>query len=48
MPKFQPGDYVKAEFQDEATGESEWMWVLVDSCDDEAGILFGSGLRACC
>ena len=28
MPKFQPGDYVKAEFQDEATGESEWMWVV--------------------
>jgi hypothetical protein len=25
MPKFQPGDYVKAEFKDEATGESEWM-----------------------
>ena len=23
------------------TGESEWMWVQVDSCDDEAGLLFG-------
>ena len=41
MPRFQPGDYVKAEFMDEATGESEWMWVQVDSCDDEGGILFG-------
>jgi hypothetical protein len=41
MPKFQPGDYVKAEFKDEATGESEWMWVQVDSCDDEAGVIFG-------
>jgi len=41
MPKFQPGDYVKAEFQDEVAGESEWMWVQVDSCDDEAGLLFG-------
>ena len=41
MPKFQPGDYVKAEFKDEVTGESEWMWVQVDSCDDEAGLLFG-------
>ena len=41
MPKFQSGDYVKAEFQDEVTGESEWMWVQVDSCDDEAGLLFG-------
>jgi uncharacterized protein YegJ (DUF2314 family) len=41
MPRFQPGDYVKAEFKDEETGESEWMWVVVDSCDDEAGVLFG-------
>ena len=41
MPKFQPGDYVKAEFKDEDTGESEWMWVVVDSCDDETRVLFG-------
>jgi len=41
MPKFRPGDYVKAEFKDEGTGESEWMWVVVDSCDDDAGVLFG-------
>ena len=41
MPRFQPGDYVKAEFKDEATGESEWMWVVVDSCDDGEGVLFG-------
>jgi len=41
MAKFQPGDYVKAEFKDEGTGESEWMWVVVDSCDDEEGVLFG-------
>jgi hypothetical protein len=41
MAKYQPGDYVKAEFKDEATGESERMWVVVDSCDDEEGVLFG-------
>ncbi len=41
MPKFQPGDYVKAEFRDDVTGESEWMWVQVDSCDDEERVLFG-------
>ena len=41
MAKYQPGDYVKAEFKDEATGESEWMWVVVDSCDDGKGVLFG-------
>ena len=32
---------VKAEFRDEATGESEWMWVVVDSCDDGEGVIFG-------
>ncbi len=41
MPRFQPGDYVKAEFKGETSGESEWMWVVVDSCDDGAGVLFG-------
>jgi hypothetical protein len=41
MAKYQPGDYVKAEFKDEGSGESEWMWVVVDSCDDEEGVLFG-------
>ena len=41
MPRLQPGDYVKAEFKDEATGEGERMWVQVDSCDDEAGLQFG-------
>ena len=41
MPRFQPGDYVKAEFKNEATGEAEWMWVVVDSCDDKEGVLFG-------
>ena len=41
MPRFQSGDYVKVEFKDDVTGESERMWVVVDSCDDEAGVLFG-------
>ncbi len=41
MPRFHPGDYVKAEFKDDASGESKWMWVVVDSCDDGAGVLFG-------
>ncbi len=40
MPRFQPGDYVKARFKDDLTGESEWMWVVVSS-DDEEGVLFG-------
>jgi len=41
MPRFQPGDFVKVEFKDERTGECERMWVVVDSCDDEGGVLFG-------
>jgi uncharacterized protein YegJ (DUF2314 family) len=41
VPKFHSGDYVKAEFKGDVTGESEWMWVVVDSCDDRAGVLFG-------
>ena len=41
MPKYQPGDYVKVEFSDEATGIGEWMWVRVDRCDDEGRLVFG-------
>jgi hypothetical protein len=41
MAKFQPGDYVKAEFKDEDTGESELMLVVVESCDGGEGVLFG-------
>lgn len=41
MPRFQPGDYAKAEFKDEKTGGSERMWVVVDSCDDGEGVLLG-------
>jgi len=41
MLKFQPGDYVKAEFMDEETGKSERMWVQVIFCDDDATVLFG-------
>jgi len=35
------GDYVKAEFTDKRTGESEWMWVKVDRADDDRRVLFG-------
>lgn len=39
--KYAPGDFVKAEFRDDETGESEWMWVQVKSCDDERRVIFG-------
>lgn len=41
MASNQPGDYVKAEFRNDKTGESEWMWVRVDSCNEESQIVFG-------
>lgn len=41
MPRYEVGDYVKAEFRDERSSESEWMWVRVDSCDDENRLVLG-------
>ena len=41
MAKYKSGDYLKVEFRDDQTGESEWMRVRVDSCDDEKQIVFG-------
>lgn len=41
MAKYSAGDYVKVEFRNDATGESEWMWVQVDSCDDRMQLIFG-------
>jgi hypothetical protein len=41
MPRYEPGDYVKVEFKDENTGDSEWMWVKVSSCDERNNLLFG-------
>jgi uncharacterized protein YegJ (DUF2314 family) len=39
---YDPGDYIKAEFKDDQTGESEWMWVNVQSSDDVQRVLFGT------
>jgi hypothetical protein len=38
---YEPGDYIKAEFCDDRTGESEWMWVKVSSSDDDRQVVFG-------
>jgi hypothetical protein len=40
-PAYQPGDFVKVEFPDEATGIGEWMWVRITRCDEEKQLLFG-------
>jgi uncharacterized protein YegJ (DUF2314 family) len=41
MAAYEQGDYIKVEFKDDDTGESEWMWVRVDYADDEERVVFG-------
>ena len=41
MAAYRPGDCVKVELTDERTGESEWLWVVVDYCDDDKRLVFG-------
>ena len=36
------GRYIKAQFRDGETGESEWMWVLVTGSDDASRVVFGT------
>jgi hypothetical protein len=38
---YEPGDYVKVEFPDEATGVGEWMWVRLEVCDDKRKLVYG-------
>jgi hypothetical protein len=41
MGKYRTGDHIKFEISGERPGGSEWMWLLVDHCDDEQEIVFG-------
>lgn len=41
MASYEKGDFIKVEFVDEGTGESEWMWVKVDRRDDPKRIVYG-------
>jgi len=41
MGRYKRGDFVKVEIRDEASGENEWLWVLVDDSDDEKRLVFG-------
>ena len=41
MGKYSKGDHLKIEVTDPASGEIEWMWLLVDECDDNARQVFG-------
>jgi hypothetical protein len=35
------GDYLKVEFRDEQSGQSEWMWVCVETDDPARRVVFG-------
>ena len=42
MGKYKKGDHVKIEVRDEQFGGiGEWMWLLVESSDDEKQLVFG-------
>lgn len=41
MGKYSKGDHVKIEVVNEESGESEWMWLLVEYCDDVERVVFG-------
>ena len=40
MP-IEAGDYIKAVFADETSGEREWMWVRVERADEQQKVVFG-------
>jgi len=42
MPRYERGDYVKAEFAGEGGMPGEWMWVRVSRCDEEKQLVFGA------
>ena len=41
MGRYSKGEHVKFEVVSEQSGESEWMWMLVDRSDDERKLVFG-------
>lgn len=41
MTKYERGDYIKFEMKDDKTGECEWLWMCVETCDDANRFVFG-------
>jgi uncharacterized protein YegJ (DUF2314 family) len=41
MGRYGKGEHVKIEVEDDQSGESEWMWLLVDHSDDDQRLVFG-------
>ena len=40
------GEHVKFEAVSEQSGESEWMWLLVDRSDDDKGLVSAGWIRS--
>lgn len=41
MGRYLKGDHVKIEVSDAVSGDSEWVWILVDHSDDGQQLVFG-------
>jgi hypothetical protein len=41
MGRYSKGEHVKFEVVSAQSGESEWMWLLVDRSDDDRKVVFG-------
>ena len=41
MGRYSRGDHVKIEVVNENSGESEWVWLLVERRDDAGRLVFG-------
>jgi uncharacterized protein YegJ (DUF2314 family) len=41
MGRYNKGEHVKIEVVNDQSGESEWMWLLVDHSDDDQRLVFG-------
>lgn len=41
QPDYEPGDHIKVEFEGENGMPGEWMWMIVQSRDDQKRIVYG-------
>lgn len=39
--RYKKGEHVKIEVTDADSGESEWLWLLVEASDDQSKLVFG-------
>jgi hypothetical protein len=41
VTEYEVGDFVKVEFADDSSCQSEWLWVRVESCGEANRLVFG-------